>query len=122
MKRPGIVAAALALVLCGGCVYKGGKVVDGTNLAIGIAVPGTEWTVNALDYVSGVRVAGQTDTHIAVTHDVAETNSYFGVVHTRRTSRLVADITPLEPVATNAAETVSADVATNAVPADAAKE
>ncbi len=110
MKRlKPIAAAALALALCGGCVYKGGKVVDGTNLAIGIAVPGTEWTVNALDYVSGVRVAGQTDTYITVTHSVAETNSYFGVVTTRRTSRLVAEIEPLEPAATNAVGAAAAE-------------
>lgn len=35
--------AILAIgAMCCGCSYKGGKVVDGTNLAIGMTIPGTE--------------------------------------------------------------------------------
>ena len=89
--------AIIGLAAClsfGGCVYKGGKVIDGTNLAVGITVPGTEWSVNILDYVGGCRVAGQDSTHIIVTNAVTETNSYFGVVTTIRSSKMMADITP----------------------------
>ena len=89
------ILAAFAAILAAGCVYKGGKVVDGTNLAIGMKIPGTEWSVSVLDYIGGVRVAGQDSTHITVTHDVAETNTYFGVVTTSRRSTLTADIEPL---------------------------
>lgn len=85
----------LCALLCAGCVYKGGKVVDGTNLAIGMKIPGTEWNVSVLDYIGGIRVAGQDSTHITVTHEVAETNTYFGVVATSRRSTLTADIEPL---------------------------
>lgn len=84
------------LALCGGCAYKGGKVVDGTNLAIGMKIPGTEWNVSLLDYVGGVRVAGQDSTRITVTNEVAETNTYFGVVETRRHTRMSAEIAPVE--------------------------
>lgn len=94
--RTAVIAAVAALALCCGCVYKGGKVVDGTNLAVGMRIPGTEWNVSVLDYIGGVRVAGQDSTHITVTHEVAETNAYFGVVETRRASRLTADIEPLQ--------------------------
>ena len=94
------VVTVFALALCAGCAYKGGKVVDGTNLAIGMTIPGTEWTINALDYVGGVRVAGNDMTRITVTNEVAETNDYFGVVTTRRRTRMAAAI---EPVSTNAA-------------------
>ena len=89
------ILAACAALLAAGCVYKGGKVVDGTNLAIGMKIPGTEWSVSVLDYIGGVRVAGQDSTHITVTHDVSETNTYFGVVTTSRRSKLTADIEPL---------------------------
>ena len=47
-----------ALALLAGCIYKGGKVVDGTNLAIGMKIPGTEWNVSVLDYIGGIRVCG----------------------------------------------------------------
>ena len=82
--------------LFAGCAYKGGKVVDGTNLCIGMTIPGTEWTINALDYVGGLRVAGNDQTSICVSNEVTETNSYFGVVETRRHSRMTATIEPTE--------------------------
>lgn len=90
-----VLLSACASILAAGCVYKGGKVVDGTNLAIGMKIPGTEWNVSVLDYVGGICVAGQDSTHITVTHDVAETNTYFGVVTTSRSSKMTADIEPL---------------------------
>ena len=89
--------AILAIgALCHGCAYKGGKVVDGTNLCVGMTIPGTEWTINALDYVGGIRVAGNDQTSICVSNEVAETNSYFGVVETRRHSKMTATIEPTE--------------------------
>ena len=91
------ILAVLAIgVVCGGCAYKGGKVVDGTNLCVGMTIPGTEWTINALDYVGGLRVAGNDQTSICVSNEVMETNSYFGVVETRRHSRMTATIEPTE--------------------------
>ena len=89
------ILAILAIgALFAGCAYKGGKVVDGTNLCIGMTIPGTEWTINALDYVGGLRVAGNDQTSICVSNEVMETNSYFGVVETRRHSRMTATIEP----------------------------
>lgn len=82
--------------LCNGCAYKGGKVVDGTNLCVGMTIPGTEWTINALDYVGGVRVAGNDQTSITVSNEVIETNAYFGVVKTHRHSKMTATIEPTE--------------------------
>ena len=95
-NRAGLLVCILCITLCGGCAYKGGKVVDGTNLCIGMTIPGTEWTINALDYVGGLRVAGNDQTSICVSNEVMETNSYFGVVETRRHSRMTATIEPTE--------------------------
>ena len=80
--------------LCNGCAYKGGKVVDGTNLCVGMTIPGTEWTINALDYVGGLRVAGNDQTSITVSNEVVETNAYFGIVRTERHSKMTATIEP----------------------------
>ena len=89
--------AILAIgALFAGCAYKGGKVIDGTNLCIGMTIPGTEWTINALDYVGGLRVAGNDQTSICVSNEVIETNSYFGVVETHRHSKMTATIEPTE--------------------------
>ena len=109
MKRPVFIAFGFACFMAlTGCAYKGGKVVDGTNLAIGMKIPGTEWNVSVLDYIGGIRVAGQDSTHITVTHEVAETNAYFGVVSTSRRSTLTADIEPLA-APTNAPAATRAD-------------
>ena len=97
MFLPWPLLAILAIgALCSGCVYKGGKVIDGTNLCVGMTIPGTEWTINALDYVGGLRVAGNDQTSICVSNEVSETNSYFGVVETRRQSKMTATIEPTE--------------------------
>ena len=93
--------AILAIgALFAGCAYKGGKVIDGTNLAIGMTIPGTEWTINALDYVGGLRVAGNDQSSICVSNEVTETNSYFGVVETHRHSKMTANIEPTETAQT----------------------
>lgn len=87
----------IALALLAGCSsYKGGRVVDGTNLEIGIAVPGTDGmlTIDALSYTAGLKVCGADKTIINVTNFVSETNSYFGVVKTQRNSRMSAIIIP----------------------------
>ena len=95
-----LLLAILAIgALLSGCVYKGGKIIDGTSLCVGMTIPGTEWTINALDYVGGIRVAGNDQTRITVTNEVAETNAYFGVVETHRHSKMMATVSPC---ATNA--------------------
>ena len=95
MKFVKILLITLISTQCG-CLFKGGKIIDGTNLAIGMTIPGTEWQINALDYVGGIRVAGNDQTSICVSNEVAETNSYFGVVKTLRHSKMTATIEPAE--------------------------
>ena len=95
MKFVKILLITLISTQCG-CLFKGGKIIDGTNLAIGMTIPGTEWTINALDYVGGLRVAGNDQTSICVSNEVMETNSYFGVIETHRHSRMTATIEPTE--------------------------
>lgn len=92
-----VAAFGVSLIFACGCTqYRGGKIVDGSNIAIGITIPGAEWTINALDYVGGLRVAGNDATSITVTNEVAETNSYFGIVTTSRRTKMSAKIEPTE--------------------------
>ena len=91
------ISVAVATLAFSGCTsYEGGKVVDGTNLEIGLAVPGTEGrlTINAIAYTGGLKVCGDERTVIVVTNDVAETNSYFGVVKMFRHSKMSSRIEP----------------------------
>lgn len=92
-----MIAAFVCIVLFGasGCQsYKGGQVTDGTNLAIGMKLPGTELVLNLLDYVGGVRIGGNNQTQISVTNEVWETNTYFTVISTTRHTKLSASIAP----------------------------
>lgn len=89
-----------ALLACGcSTPYTGGKVVDGTNLELGVTVPGTDkvLNLNLLSYTGGVKVEGGERTSISVTNEVAETNTYlFGAVEFNRRSRTSASIVPVE--------------------------
>lgn len=95
MKFVKILLITLISTQCG-CLFKGGKIIDGTNLCVGMTIPGTEWTINALDYVGGIRVGGNDQTSITVSNEVVETNAYFGVVKTSRHSKMTATIEPTE--------------------------
>ena len=95
-----VIAEGAITALCmfvAGCAYKGGKIIDGTNIEIGISIPGAEgWTINALSYTAGLRVCGNDNTKIVVSNDVYETNTYFGVVRTDRHTNMNAMIVPME--------------------------
>lgn len=89
-----VVFMLLILVASGCRTYKGGQVTDGTNLAVGMKLPGTEWTLNLLDYVGGIRVGGNDQTQISVKNEVWETNTYFSVISTSRHTKMSAKIAP----------------------------
>ena len=87
---------ALTLLISGCTSYEGGKIVDGTNLDVGLSVPGTDGTltINALAYTGGLKVCGDKRTILVVSNEVNETNSYFGVIRTERHSRMSSQIEP----------------------------
>lgn len=91
----GFSIVAFLIASLAGCVqYKGGKYIEGTNLAVGMTIPGTEWQINVLDYVGGLRVAGDDHTTITVKNEVEETSSWFGVVSINRKSAATAQVKP----------------------------
>ncbi len=95
--------AALALVMAAvcGCVYRGAKITEGTDLAVGLSVPGTDGAlqVNALNWLSGFRLGVAENAALTVEYSTAETNDYLGIVHTRTAKRVRAKVEPCETTA-----------------------
>lgn len=91
----------LALGALCGCAYKGAKVTEGTDLAIGFNVPAAEGTaqLQVLNYLSGFRLAVDRNAVMSVKYTTAETNSYFGVVTTRSAKTVDATVEPCETAA-----------------------
>lgn len=87
---------ALGSLLFGGCVYRGAKITEGTDLAVGISLPGTDGILScqALNYLSGFRLGVAEGSALTVAYTTAETNSYFGVVSTRSAKTVRATVTP----------------------------
>jgi len=92
-------ATALLLgALLAGCIYRGGKVVEGTDLSVGFTVPGTDGAVqmDALNWLSGFRLGVAENAAFKVKYTVAETNDYFGVIHIRSHKTIDAKVEPCE--------------------------
>jgi len=102
-----ILCVALFVALClAGCVYKGAKVTEGTDLAIGLNVPMSEGALQlqVLNYMSGFRLGVDRNAILTCRYTIAETNSYLGVVQTHVSKTMDATVQPCEisPAETNA--------------------
>lgn len=88
----------IAAFLLGGCAYKGAKVVEGTNLSVGINFPAAEGEaqLQVLNYLSGFRLGVDRNAILRVKYTTAETNSYFGVITTRSAKSVDAKVEPCE--------------------------
>ena len=104
---PGVVAAVavvlLAALLLSGCVYKGAKVTEGTDLSVGLSIPGTEGaaSVTILNYLSGFRLGLAQNAQMTLAYTVSETNSYLGIATTRTAKTITATVTPTETAQPN---------------------
>ena len=97
--------ATLALAsLVSGCIYKGAKITEGVDLAVGLTVPATDGAVSldVLNYLSGFRLGVAENARLTVNYTTAETNSYLGVVTTRTSKSVRATVEPCEVSATAA--------------------
>lgn len=81
-----------------GCIYKGAKITEGTNLVAGINVPGTDGAlqINALDWVTGFRFGVADNAAFKCRYTSATTNSFFGLVHTEAYKTIDAEVSPCE--------------------------
>lgn len=90
-----IACVALAL-LCGCTHFKGAQITEGTDVVVGISVPGTDGALqlNALNYLSGFRMGVAEYSSATVEYSTVSTNSFFGCVSTTSDKRIKATIIP----------------------------
>ena len=102
-----LVSALALMMICSGCVYRGAKITEGTDLAVGINVPSTEGALQLqlLNYLSGFRLGVSENAALTLRYSCATTNSYFGIVHSETVKSIDATVSPCETSATtNAVE------------------
>ena len=81
-----------------GCIYKGAKVTEGTDLAIGLTIPQTDGAaqLDVLNYLSGFRLGVAENSALTVKYTCSETNSYFGCITTSTLKTIDATVEPCE--------------------------
>ena len=101
-----LVAALSLAIICSGCLYKGAKITEGVDLAVGLSIPGTEDTIqlNVLNYLSGFRLGVAENAALTLRYTCATTNTYFGVVHSETVKSIDATVSPCETAATTNAD------------------
>jgi len=110
-----VLAVVVAPFVFSGCagMGDGAKVVEGTDLTLGVQFPYADCdTMAVVNYLTGFRVTVAENARARVKYTCAETNDYFGMITTRTHKTIDATITPTvedgeddgETAATNAAE------------------
>lgn len=89
---------ALAVVTLSGCIYKGAKVVEGSDIAVGLQLPSTDGALQLqlFNYLSGFRLGVDQNARLKVKYSIAETNSLFGVWNGATTKTIDATVEPCE--------------------------
>lgn len=92
-----VAAIAACVLLCGGCASESAKVVEGTDLSVGFSIPGAEGEANftVFNWLSGFKTTTAESSRVKLRYTCAETNDYFGAVHTRTYKTVDAEITPV---------------------------
>lgn len=97
------VALAVALpFLVIGCVsYKGGKITEGTDIAVGMSIPqsGGTFQVDALNLVTGFRFLFAEDAGVKCVYTVTNTVSAFGIYTSTTVKSVDIELTPTVNVA-----------------------
>lgn len=89
---------ALAVVTLSGCFYKGAKVVEGSDIAVGLQLPSTDGALQLqlFNYLSGFRLGVDQNARLKVKYTVAETNSILGVWNGEIKKTIDATVEPCE--------------------------
>lgn len=92
-----LVTVAFLSAVFGGCssMGDGAKVVEGTDLTLGVQFPYADCdTMAVMNYLTGFRVTVAENARARVKYTCAETNDYFGIVTTRVYKNIDATVTP----------------------------
>lgn len=93
-----IATTALLALLAGGCVHKGAKIVEGTDLAVGLNVPSSEGNLQLqlFNWLSGFRLGVAENAILSVKYSVSETNDFLGVFHVKSEKKIEARVEPCQ--------------------------
>ena len=88
---------AMAMFFLCGCAAESAKIVEGNDLSVGFSLPGAEGEANftVFNWLSGFKTTTAESSRVRLTYTCAETNDYFGTIHTRTWKRVNATITPV---------------------------
>lgn len=95
--------AALAL-LCG-CMHTGARYLEGTSLQLGAYIPasGQLYGVEAVSYVSGVRLSLPTNSNLTIVRSSSTETSWAGIFRQASTNRTFICATQAHQACTNTA-------------------
>lgn len=98
MTTIGKMFAGALITMCMGCANLGTQVTEGTDVVVGITVPGSDGVLqlNALNYLSGFRMVVPRRAAVTVEYSTVSTNSFFGCVSTTSDKRVKTTVTPLD--------------------------
>ena len=94
MKRLAIVLMA---ALCTACsTYKGGKIVEGTDIAAGMSIPqsGGTFQIDALNFLTGFRFLFCDNAGVKCVYSTTNSVSAFGVYSSSTVKRIEIELTP----------------------------
>ena len=99
MKRISFCVLLFLMSLCVGCFspkYDGGKIVEGTDISVGFALPVSEgtWQIDVLNYLSGYRFSFREGAGITCEYEVVSTTSFAGVYSNTTKKKIRASLNP----------------------------
>lgn len=95
MKR--LLFAVLAVTLCAACTsYKGGKIVEGTDIAAGASFPqaGGTFQIDALNFLTGFRFLFCDNVGVSCTYLTTNSVSAFGLYSSSTVKAIKIELTP----------------------------
>ena len=91
-----VVFVAIAILVAGCGTYKGGKIVEGTDVAAGMSIPQSGGTlqIDALNFITGFRFLFCDNAGVKCVYTTTNSVSAFGVYGSTTAKRIEIELTP----------------------------